>query len=118
MKERINRTISALALLLALAPLCLGQTSPAVSGRVLDPQGAAVPAATVTLYARDNRARLTAATGRDGAYRFGRVSPGEYVIEVKAPGFARRAQELRIAPDNSATHDLQLDIAQVAADVV
>jgi vitamin B12 transporter len=118
MKERINRTISALALLLALALLCAGQTAPAVSGRVLDPQGAAVPGAMVTLYARDNRVRLTATTDRNGAYRFGRVSPGEYVIEVKSPGFARRVQELRIAPDDAATHDLQLDVAQVAADVV
>ena len=118
MMERINRTVLALPLLLALAASSFGQTASAFTGRVVDPQGAAVPGAEVTLYARDDRARATAKTDQDGAYRFEPVAPGDYVIEVKVPGFARAVRELRVSPNDTTAHDLQLDVAQVAADVV
>src|ERR1700687_2633903 len=63
-----------------------GQT---IAGLIRDSQGAALPAAVVTLTARDNTTRATVLGDTSGRYRFDHVSPGAYLIEANAAGFER-----------------------------
>ncbi len=68
---------------------CCSAYAQAISGRVLDPQGASVPGARVGLYGRDSNSRASTLSDVEGRYRFDRVSSGQYIIEVEARGFSR-----------------------------
>jgi vitamin B12 transporter len=90
-----------------------------LAGRVADPQGAGVPGAIVTLYARELRVRLAAVADDAGAYRFARLAPGDYLIEADARGFAPAvARAVRLAQNENVTLDLRLEPAGVRAEVV
>jgi hypothetical protein len=58
-----------------------------VSGIVLDPSGAAIPAAHVMLRANEASAILETRTDATGAFRFDNVRSGKYDLEVEAEGF-------------------------------
>ncbi|MFN8007861.1 MAG: TonB-dependent receptor [Terriglobia bacterium] len=61
----------------------------ALAGNIVDPQAAAVAGARVGLYRRDSNARWSTLSDSQGQFRFDRVTPGSYFIEVEAQGFAR-----------------------------
>lgn len=84
--------------------------------RVLDPSGAAVPKAVVSVVS-DARTQQARADGR-GVARFARLVPGVYTVIAEAKGFAARAvPEIRLARRNEEL-ELALDLAAVTEDVV
>ena len=123
-REIFNRTfVIVSALLLAACLPALAQAQPqgaTLSGRVTDPQGGAVTGANVTLHERARtQGRLSTVTDASGAYRFERLAPGEYILEAEARGFAPAAAEvITLARDATATRDVRLEVAGVAAEVV
>ena len=78
--------------LLSLPSLLAAQTAvPAgnnisLSGQVVDPSGALIPGATITL--TRGATVLTATSASDGRYQFRNISPGTYQLTVEAVGFA------------------------------
>ncbi len=105
----------------SLLPVAFAQgTGPAqVSVKIADPQGAGVVGATIRLYSRDQRVRLVARTDATGRYRFEQLSPGEYLIDAEAPGFARAgAGSIRLEAGESRELELTLDIAAFREEVV
>jgi hypothetical protein len=64
------------------------QEAAIVGGSVLDPSGAAVSAAQVTLTLTDGTQPRTTMSGIDGRFTFAHVAPGSYVVIVQAHGFA------------------------------
>src|SRR5260370_40884535 len=58
-------------------------------GTVLDPQGAVVAGATVTVTNPSTGITKTVKTGGDGAYRGPALPPGTIQITIDAPGFTR-----------------------------
>ena len=119
--KRTSVVVCALLLAACLPALAQAQQQGAtLSGRVTDPQGAGLPGASVTLHERARtQVRLSTETDSAGAYRFERLAPGEYILEVEARGFApAAAQAVRIARDASATLDVRLELAGVSAEVV
>ena len=113
-----------LVLTFVLVCLCAGraaaQTEGAtLAGRVVDPQGAGVPGAVVTIYARAPHLRLNTTTDAGGAYRFDRLAPGDYLVEADARNFAPApARTITLARGAAATLDLPLEVAGVRAEVV
>ncbi len=92
-----------------------------LAGRVLDSQGALVAGAVVTLHARGGSPalRLTTTTDAEGAYRFERLAPGEYLLRAEARNFApTMAQAVRVERGRAASLDLTLEVAGVRAEVV
>ena len=71
----------------SLSVVASAQTT--VAGRVVDPLGAAVSNATVTLAGSALSSPQTTQTGLDGSFSFGGVAPGSYVVAVDAAGFQR-----------------------------
>ncbi len=59
----------------------------AISGTVTDPQGRAVPNATITLTSLGTNQERTATTGSDGVYKFSLLPPGNYRLKFTAAGF-------------------------------
>ena len=122
-REILNRTFAAAcALLLAacLPALARAQQGATLSGRVTDPQGAGLPGASVTLRERARtRGVLSTVTDAAGAYRFERLAPGEYILEVEARGFApAAARVVNVGRGVAPTPDVRLEVAGVSAEVV
>ena len=80
----------ALALGLFAAPLIAQETvnTASVSGRVTDPQGAAVPGASVTARQTETNVTRETVTDREGRFRLPYLKLGPYEITVRLQGFA------------------------------
>jgi hypothetical protein len=92
------------------------QTSNAsLTGVVKDPQGGAIPGATVkAVYARTNQ-KLETLTGTEGTFSFPTLQPGEYMIVVEMAGFKTLSKTGIIlqAASRQSTGDLVLEIGGV-----
>ena len=87
-----------------------GSTS--LRGTVIDPKGASVPGAEVTITSEAIGITLTTATDKYGAYQFQEVRPATYVLTVTAQGFASIKQtNLVLLVATPATQDFRLDIS-------
>ena len=72
----------------ACACVALSQTSRGtVTGTVLDPSGAVIAAARVTLTGVETGVRLSTDSNQAGVYRFDAVDLGVYELQVTHPGF-------------------------------
>jgi hypothetical protein len=107
-----SRLAAATGALLLSATIVSAQTS-SVGGRVVNAQGGAVPNAEATLRLlpppgaapMPNMPNMpaaagterTATVGADGMFSFTAVAPGQYVLQVDAPGFERTSQEITVA---------------------
>ncbi len=90
MKCLVVRVLAAACL---LASLGFGQESRAsLDGRVTDPQGAAIPGATVSVVAESTNVVQQASTNEQGAWTVRFLIPGGYRVEVSADGFKKATQ--------------------------
>jgi hypothetical protein len=114
------------ATVLALA-LCLGSPLLAqeivLKGRITDPQGNAMPRATVRLTARDRVLGRTT-TASDGQFQFKLSAAGKFVIKVDAPGFRPIEQPVTVAAGGNPEITVRMahissrtEIVSVTADV-
>lgn len=97
-----------MALLLASGGLFAQAVSSTIAGRVTDPSGGAVPRAKVSVVSEESGVALVVETNEVGLYRAPGLSPGQYRMEVEAPGFqklVRRGVVLQVS------QTLQLDLA-------
>jgi len=67
-----------------------------IEGTVVDPSGAAVAKATVTIHNRVTGYTQAASTGTDGSFRLSNIPPNPYHLEITAPGFATYTQDVPI----------------------
>jgi vitamin B12 transporter len=124
MKRISNRSLMVVvfaAVLFANSASMLAQTGDngSLTGSVKDPQGASLPGATVTLYARARNFRLRTSTDSSGTYRFERLAPGEYLVEAAAEGLASAsAHQLVIERGQTATLTIPLELSGVRTTVV
>ena len=113
---RKSGVLCLLLFLLSLPSFLFGQavtpTGNAISlgGQVVDPSGALVPGATVTL--TRGATVLTAISASDGRYQFRNISAGTYQLAVEAVGFAPLTMPGLVL---SATRQLNLPL-KIAAD--
>ena len=88
----LGRTALAAAVLLA-GPVWCQEFRATLVGRVLDPSGAPVPGATVTVTQRATNQKYSAVTTETGDYTVPFLAPGEYRLEVEKPGFRRAVRD-------------------------
>jgi outer membrane receptor protein involved in Fe transport len=88
----------ALALVLFDTPLVAQETvnSASVSGRVTDPQGAAVPGASVTARQTETNVTRETVTDQDGRFRLPYLKVGPYTITIRIQGFAEVTRALTL----------------------
>jgi hypothetical protein len=67
-----------------------------VSGTVVDPNGAVITGATVTIQNSVTGYRRTATTDTTGTFRFADVPPNNYQLSVSANGFSAASQNLTV----------------------
>src|SRR5436190_8389033 len=85
---RWGRIIATLALIAATSAIAHAQNDGRFSGAVLDPSGAVVAGATVTIKNERTGAVKTATTDASGRYLVTGLQPSTYTISVKAGNFA------------------------------
>ena len=92
--RNLKRKFCTLWILSLLFPaLTFGQgSSPVLSGQVLDPSGAAVPAITVSVTGPSGTT-LVVQTDDQGRYAFRNLPPGAYRLEIKLKGFGDFVKE-------------------------
>src|SRR2546422_2491165 len=89
-----------------------------LKGTVLDPQGAAVGGATVTVTNLSTGISKTVKTGAEGAFQFSALHPGTYKVQAEAPGFEKPiASNLQLSVGQVVVNDVRLKVGAVT-DVV
>ncbi|PYS52946.1 MAG: hypothetical protein DMF68_00615 [Acidobacteria bacterium] len=71
-----------------------------VTGKVTDPNGAAIPGATVTIKNIETNSDTTTTTNDEGTYNFPLLQPGKYTLTVAQQGFntaVREGIEIKVA---------------------
>lgn len=113
------KLMSAMLMLLCLSTInAFAQGGATLGGHVTDEQGANVLGAEVVLRSRTG-ARLSARTDASGVYAFRGLVAGDYIIEVKARGFAATtSDEIAVERGQAVTQDFKLNVAAVNENVV
>jgi outer membrane receptor protein involved in Fe transport len=112
----MTRSLMVLAVLSAFASTAAAQTS-TVSGTVIDPSGAVVPGATVTLAGQAGTSSTT--TGAQGDYVFRDVASGTFRITVTLSGFAPATRtETVVGGTNLPVPAITIDLASLNDTVV
>jgi hypothetical protein len=107
------------ALLCLCSGLLLAQTERGnITGMVADPSGAAVAGASVTITNRATNTTITLTSNTSGEYNAPSLSPGNYRVEISAPGFKRFVQEtVTLTAGNTVRLDAPLQVGQVSETV-
>jgi hypothetical protein len=108
--QTLRRACLFAALFLSFAISALAQSAGSLRGEVLDPGGAVVPGATVTL--THDSAIYTTHSISDGTYTFSSVPAGSYTLTVDAPDFAPFSKaDVSVAPEKPQHLNITLAVA-------
>ena len=96
----------------------LAQFTSGIEGTVNDPSGAAVANSDVSIIEQNTHVPGSARTNDSGVFRFDRLPPGVYRIEVKAAGFKSWIQsEIRLEANQIRTVNPTLEVGEQVATV-
>lgn len=111
-EDRLTFASLALLLFLFTAGPARGQLyTGSLTGIVIDPSNSPVAGAQVTLMESERRIQSTTHTDSSGRYLFRSLAPGNYKMEVKAPGFeVFQAGNLTIQVNESAVAEARLRV--------
>ena len=114
---RISR-LAALFLVLISSSLVFAQSNTtALSGTVVDPTGAVIPAATVTIVDAAKGTTKSTASGSKGEFEFQQISPGHYTLTVSAAGFSNQQQELELLVASPAVVSVKMSVGAGATTI-
>src|SRR5580700_7577931 len=112
-----KRVVLLVLLVLAVSAALMAQTPGSLKGQVLDPSGAAVPGATVTLSGPNGVVKV-AQSDNNGAYSVVGLPPGKYTIRVIAAGFDLFEGSIADLPGGRAsTFDAKMAVASEKQEV-
>jgi hypothetical protein len=92
-------------------------TGAAVSGRVEDADGAAVPGATVTANNIETNQSQTAVSDEEGRYRFPHLQVGTYQLRVEKSGFGGLSRNLTLTVGQAMDVPFRLSVAGLSESV-
>lgn len=117
-KTWLVRLLTLAVTLVFCSPIVRSQSPASIGGHVTDQHDASLAGAEVQLRSRSG-VRLFALTDDNGAYSFKNVPSGDYVIEIRAKGFAGfTSKELSFTRGQSLTNDVKLSVEAVSESVV
>ena len=89
-----------------------------IAGIIADPSGAAVAGVKVSVTNRDTGATADAITGSSGEYTSPNLPPGNYTIDIAAPGFKRfLRRNITVSASVNVRVDAQLQLGQVSEQI-
>lgn len=97
--------------LIAAAPPASAQQRATVGGKIMDPDGLALPGATVTVTNQANGNVRDVVTAENGAYSVPNLEPGTYTVTVEMPSFApMKRTDLTLAAGQSVVLEFKLQL--------
>ena len=113
--RRVILLCGALAILVALAT---AQSTSQLNGGIVDPSGASVSGAKITLTDAANGLQRNTTSNGSGLYQFLDVPPGDYRLEATATGFATYvASKITLVVKTPSTVNIRLQVAGTAQSV-
>ena len=107
-----------LVTILFVATAVSAQTSPQLSGSVVDASGAVIAGADVHVLGGDGTVQRTVHSGMDGSFVFSGLAAGDYRIVVMNPGFETKEVPITIGTtETQAPLRITLAVAQVSTTV-
>ncbi len=93
-------------------------TAGRLQGRVLDPTGAVIPGASLTLTNANSGVALKTEAGKGGDYTFLTVPPGQYKLQAAAPGFQEAvADGITVQLNATVSYDVRMTVGSTAQSV-
>ena len=89
-----------------------------IVGTVIDPSGAVMAAAGVTVRETSSGKIRNASTNAAGQFTLSGLPPGEYEVEVSSPGFQMASQRFALHPRDRAVLSATLSVGQVSEAMV
>ncbi len=115
----MSQLLNLCAALAAAATLAAAADQASISGRVLDPAGAAVPAAQITVVNAANHSATRVTSDANGAYSVTGLAPGVYNISAVEAGFAAfHLDNVGLAAGQARSTDIRMDLSAVQQSVV
>jgi hypothetical protein len=110
-----TRVIWTFVVCLALAaPLSAQQGTSELRGAVLDPQGSALPGASVVIRHQESGLFRQTVSTADGTYFMSGVTPGTYELTTELPGFKKFSRrDLRLEIGKTAAFDVRLEMGSL-----
>jgi hypothetical protein len=109
-----NRLVVGVLLLAAGGPAAWAQVSSAISGKVEDPSGAAINAATVTVKSLETGAARTVATDGSGNYKILSLPVGPQEIKVEKSGFKTAVRlGINLVVEQEAVVNFRLEVGEL-----
>src|SRR5437763_1035351 len=110
---------SALSLIVLSAGLVSGQgTTGEISGTVKDPQGAAVPGATVMVTNLETPFKRQVTTNDDGYYRFVGLPVGRYEMRSEHQGFKTAVATLKLTVAEQMVANFDMEVGAITEQVI
>jgi hypothetical protein len=104
---------------LVASATAFAQQRGSVVGKVFDPDGLALPGATVTVTNQGTGFTRTVTTESTGAYLVPNLEPGTYSVVVEMPGFAGvKRTDLELTAGSTITLELKLQVAGLQEEVL
>jgi len=102
---------------ITIVPTALyAQSSASLTGTVLDPRGAALPGATVTVKGDAGEPQKTTSDSQ-GKYAFANLAPGKYTVQVDASGFATSQTPVQVAAGQPLDVPVKLALGNVSEEI-
>jgi hypothetical protein len=116
----MSRTMQCVVVLCASMIAGWAQSTRAVLvGTVLDPSGAAVAGAEITVTNQGTNVATKTTSGTDGQYTVTNLDPGTYQVNVNASGFRNSAvKDIVLNVSQTARQDIQVSVGDVATSVL
>ena len=112
------RFLSMVAIVLVAALSASAQYRAGIQGTILDPQGAVVEGAKVTVTANDTGLSQEATSDASGVYNIFRLAPGLYTVVVEKTGFKKKLLDnIEIIPEQVNALNISLEIGQLTESI-
>lgn len=87
-------------------------SSGSIQGEILDPKGATVSTAKVTVTSKDTGQKITPQVTSAGEYNSGALIPGTYVVRVEVPGFKTVERSIVVQVGQVANGSVTLELGE------
>ncbi len=116
--KSISYLVAALFVIAMVSGAALAQTETGnINGKVLDPNGALVPNASVEVKSVDTGATTTTTSSGDGTYTVSNLKPGFYDVTATATGYAPFTQRVQVTVGSNTPVETRLSITAGQASV-
>ena len=114
----VSRAAAVAGLIMLAATAAFAQFRAGIQGSVIDPSGATVPNAKITLINNETQGEQTTQSTAEGFYRFSNLAPGSYTLRAEAQGFKMfEAREIPVRAERVEGVDVTLQTGAITESV-